>query len=79
MTLSNSIFTPNSSSPIFSMFDFIPTALNTTSQSIVNFLSLLSISTFTLLSTIFEDTTSELVKILIPFFFKIFPNSFEIS
>ena len=58
----------------------MPTALKTISDLIFLFsLLVVLISISTPESEILEFTTSEDVKIVIPFFFKIFSNSLEIS
>ena len=61
------------------MFDFMPTALKTTSPFKVDFLLLDSIVTSTLSPIILESTTFDEFNIWIPDFFKIFDNSLEIS
>ena len=76
MSLSTAI--PTSSNPISSMFDFIPTADNNISDSIFFSPSLSFTVAITVLVFFLTATTSEEVKILIPFFLNDFCNSLEI-
>ena len=61
------------------MFDFIPTADNNISDSIFFSPSLSFTVAITVLVFFLTATTSEEVKILIPFFLNDFCNSLEIS